>query len=150
MPIMRLDPFRDLVAIHDRMNRLFEAALSGTDFGEEGSGAIGSWTPISDVVETDDSIVVTSEVPGLEQEKIEIKLADNVLTISGERTVDRRPDSEQYHRVERAFGPFTRSFTVPVSVDPEKISASYREGVLSVVLPKRLEAAPRKITVRVS
>jgi len=94
MPIMRIDPFRDLVAIHDRMNRLFEAALSGTDFGEEGSGAIGSWTPISDVVETVDSIVVSCEVPGLEQEKIEIKLADNVLTISGERTVDRRPDSE--------------------------------------------------------
>jgi len=150
MPIMRLDPFRDLVAIHDRMNRLFEAALSGTDFGEQGIGTVGTWTPVSDVVETDDSIIVTSEVPGLEQDRIEIKLADNVLTISGHRSVDRSPDSDQYHRVERAFGPFQRSFTVPVSVDPERISASYREGVLSVVLPKRHEGAPRKITVRVS
>ena len=150
MPLMRLDPFRDLVAIHDRMNRLFEAALSGTDFGEEGTGTIGSWSPVSDVVETDDSIIVTAEVPGLEQDRIEIKLSDNVLTLAGERTVDRNPDSDQYHRVERAFGPFSRSFTVPVSVDPEKISANYREGVLKVVLPKRSEGAPRKITVRVS
>jgi len=150
MPIMRLDPFRDLVAIHDRMNRLFEAALSGTDFGEQGTGTVGSWTPVSDVVETEDSIIVTSEVPGLEQDRIEIKLADNVLTIAGHRSVDRSPDSEQYHRVERAYGPFERRFTVPVSVDPERISASYREGVLTVTLPKRPEAAPRKITVRVS
>ena len=150
MPIMRLDPFRDLVAIHDRMNRLFEAALSGTDFGEQGTGTVGTWTPVSDVVETEDSIIVTSEVPGLEQDRIEIKLADNVLTIAGHRSVDRSPDSEQYHRVERAYGPFERHFTVPVSVDPERISASYREGVLTVTLPKRPEAAPRKITVRVS
>ena len=146
---LRWDPLRDLLAIHDRMNRLFESALSGSDFGED-TTEIGAWTPISDVVETESAIVVTSEVPGLDQRSIEIKLADNILTIAGERKVHRESDSDQYHRMERAYGPFSRTFTVPVGVDSEKISASYRDGVLSVVLPKRAEAAPRKITVRVS
>lgn len=149
MTVMRWDPFRDLVAIHERMNRLFETALSGSEFGEETS-AIGSWTPVSDVVETDETIVVSCELPGLEQSLIDIKLADNVLTISGERNLDRESDSDQYHRIERPYGPFSRSFTVPVSVDPDRIAANYREGVLTVVLPKRADAAPRKISVRVS
>ena len=149
MPVMRWDPFRDLVAIHERMNRLFETALSGTDFGEQSSG-VGTWTPVTDIIETEEALVVSCEVPGLVQDQIDIKLADNVLTISGERVLDRESDSDQFHRIERAYGPFTRSFTVPVSVDPERIAASYREGVLTVALPKKPEAAPRKITVRVS
>ena len=148
MPVVRWDPFRDLAAIHERMNRLFETALSGSDFGEPGTG-VGTWSPVSDVVETEDSIVVSCELPGLRQEAIEIKLADNVLTIAGERRVDRESDSQQYHRIERSYGPFSRSFTVPASIDAEKIAATYRVGVLSVTLPKRAEATPRRITVRV-
>ena len=89
-------------------------------------------------------------MPGLAQKDIEIKLADNVLTISGERKVDKGPQAQEYHRIERAYGPFSRSFTVPASIDAEKIAASYRSGVLSVMLPKRAEATPRRITVRIS
>ena len=149
MPVVRWDPFRDLAAIHERMNRLFETALTGSDF--PGADApLGTWSPVSDVVETDDAIVVSCELPGLRQEEIEIKLADNVLTIAGERKVDRDSESQQFHRIERSYGPFARSFTVPASIDAEKIAASYRCGVLSVVLPKRAEATPRRITVRVS
>jgi HSP20 family protein len=93
---------------------------------------------------------VSCELPGLSQEEIEIKLADNVLTIAGERRVDRDSEAQQFHRIERSYGPFARSFTVPASIDAEKIAASYRGGVLCVVLPKRAEATPRRITVRVS
>ena len=149
MPVVRWDPLRDLVAIHDRMNRLFEAALSGTDFPEHSSG-VGTWNPVSDVYETEESVIVTCEAPGLVQEEIEIKLADNVLTISGERKVDKGPQAQEYHRIERAYGPFSRSFTVPASIDAGKILASYHEGVLCVTLPKRAEATPRRINVRIS
>ena len=149
MPVVKWDPFRDLAAIHERMNRLFETALSGSDFGEAGGGGL-RWSPVSDVVETDEAVVVTCELPGLSQEAIEIKLADNVLTIAGERRVDRDSESHQFHRIERSYGPFLRNFTVPASIDAGKIAASYRGGVLSVILPKRAEASPRRITVRVS
>jgi HSP20 family protein len=149
MPVVRWDPLRDLVAIHDRMNRLFEAALTGTDFPEQSSG-VGTWSPIADVYETEESVLVTCEVPGLAQEDIEIKLADNVLSISGERRVEKGPQTQEFHRIERAYGPFSRNFTVPASIDAGKIAASYRDGVLSVSLPKRAEATPRRITVRIS
>src|SRR5439155_16457330 len=102
----------------------FETALTGSDFRQEGSG-VGTWSPPSDVVETQEAIIVSCEVPGLEQDRIDIKLQDNVLKISGERKLDRESDAEQYHRIERAYGPFSRTFTVPVSVAPEKILATY-------------------------
>ena len=149
MPEMRWDPFRDLIAIQDRMNRLFETALSRPDFGGESSG-IGTWAPTCDVVETAEAIEVSCELAGLEREQIDIRLEDNVLTISGDRRIDRESDAEQYHRIERAYGPFRRHFNLPVGVDPYKIEARYEHGVLRVILPKRPESAPRKITVRVS
>jgi len=149
MPVMRWDPFRDLSAIHERMNRLFEAALSGSDFGEAGMG-VGSWRPVADVVETDEVFLVSCEIPGLVRNEIEIKLSENVLTVRGERRVDKDSEAQQFHRIERAYGPFERSFTVPASIDGDAISANYRDGVLSVVLPKRPEATPRRITVRLT
>ena len=147
MAEMRWDPFRDLIAIQERMNRLFKTALSASDFAGESSG-IGTWSPVSDVAETDESIVVSCELPGLSREEIEIKLADGVLSVSGERKVHREADGDQYHRIERSYGPFLRNFTLPTSVDSEKIVAQYQNGVLSVLLPKRPETVPRKITVR--
>lgn len=149
MPVVKWDPFRDLSTIHERMNRLFETALSGSDFGDE-DGDVGRWAPVSDVFETDDAIVVSCELPGLSQDQIEIKLADNVLTVSGERRVDRDSEAQQFHRIERSYGPFSRSFTVPASIDASKIAANYRGGILAVILPKTAEATPRRITVRLT
>jgi len=148
MPEIRWDPFRDLIAIQERMNRLFETALSGTDFGEQEAG-IGSWSPVSDMEETADAVVVRCELPGLDRDQIDIDLSGNVLTVKGERKVLHQTERDQYHRIERAYGPFVRRFTLPASVDPERILASFVDGVLNVTLPKRPDSKPRKITVRV-
>ena len=147
MTDMRWDPFRDLIAIQERMNRLFKTALSASDFGGE-STDVGTWSPVSDVAETDESVVVSCEVPGLSREEIDIKLTNGVLTISGERKVHREVDGDQYHRIERSYGPFQRSFTLPASVDSDRIVARYVNGVLNVMLPKRPESVPQRITVR--
>jgi HSP20 family protein len=148
MSDVRWDPFRDLIAIQERMNRLFETALSGPDF-EGGSSGIGGWSPAADLVETDGELVVSCELPGLERETIDIHLSGNVLTIRGERKVGRESEADQYHRIERSYGPFSRSFNLPTGVDAEKISASFRDGVLTITLAKKAESVPRKITVRV-
>lgn len=148
MPEMRWDPFRDLIAIQERMNRLFETALTGTDFGDQESG-VGSWSPVSDVLETTETVVVSCELPGLERDAIDIQLSGNILTVSGERKVLRESERDQYHRIERAYGPFTRTFTLPGGVDAERIGAQYRDGVLTITLPRRPDSLPRKITVRV-
>lgn len=139
-------PFRDLIAIQARMNRLFETALIGTEFDGADSG-IGTWRPVSDVCETADSVIVSCELPGIDRDQIDIKLSGGVLTVSGERKVDKGSEREQYHRIERAYGPFVRDFTLPASVDAERISASYQNGVLAVTLPKRPESRPRRISV---
>jgi HSP20 family protein len=147
MAEMRWDPFRDLRAIQERMNRLFETALSGSDFEGQDSG-IGRWSPVSDVVETDGEVVVSCELPGLEKDRIDINLSGSVLIVSGERHVERETGSEQFHRIERSYGPFQRSFNLPSGVDAEKISAQYQDGVLTITLAKRPESVPRKIAVQ--
>jgi HSP20 family protein len=142
------DPFQDLMQVQKRMNRLFEAALTGS-LPETHAGPVG-WKPVADVHETDDSLLICLELAGLRREEIEIEVDQGVLVVRGERHPHRREaDAGRYHRLERAYGPFHREFRLPESVDREQISAQFRNGVLSVTLPKKPEDAARHRRVAV-
>lgn len=142
------DPLRDLSSIQEKMNQLFEDTLSRTRGREEGLSA-GMWTPAVDIYETGESVVVKAELPGLAKEQVGIEVKDGVLTLKGERKVEKDVKEENYHRVERAYGTFQRSFSLPATVEQEKIRATLKDGVLEVTLPKKEQAKPKQITVSV-
>jgi HSP20 family protein len=148
MPTAAWDPFRELAAVQDRLNRLF-GELYGRR-GEEDVWTGGDWSPPVDIFETDtQDLVLQVDLPGVSREAIDVRVEDTTLTIRAERK--RRADirDEQYHRRERSFGSFGRSFTLPATVDSGRIRAEYRDGVLTVILPKREEARPKQIQVQV-
>lgn len=145
MAIIRWDPFRDLITLREKMNRLFEEAASSR--GEEKDLISSSWTPSVDIYETEHEVVLTAEVPGIDDKDIEIKIEDNTLTLKGERNLEKEIQEENYHRIERAYGSFYRSFSIPNYIDAEKIKAEHENGVLKVVMPKKTELKPRKIKV---
>ena len=145
MSITRYDPFRDLRTLQDEVNRLFSSNLSRS-FGDEGI-ARGAWAPTVDIYENKDHIVLEAELPGMNREDFELSIENNVLTLRGERRFEKRDDSDNYHRVERSYGSFTRSFTLPQTVSPENVTAEYKNGVLRVVLQKREEVKARRIEI---
>ncbi len=149
MAIMRwMDPFKDLATIQERMNQIFEDALSRSRGREEGLRT-GMWMPAVDIYEKNDSIVVKAELPGVDRNQISVEVKDGVLTLKGERKFEKEVKEENYHRIERSYGSFQRSFSLPVSVDQEKVKANYRDGVLEIELPKREAAKPKQIQVEV-
>jgi HSP20 family protein len=152
MAIVRWEPFRDLVSIQERMNRLFDEAFRGVArTGADEDWALGgAWAPAVDIYEQNGNIVLKAELPGVDPKDVEVRLENNVLTLSGERRFDNEVKRESYHRIERAYGSFTRSFTLPSVVDQEKIKAEYKDGVLRVTLPKKEEARPKQISISVS
>ena len=153
MAIVRWEPFRDLVSLQDRMNRLFDESFRsrGAGAGQEDDWALGgSWAPAVDIYEHDGNIVLKAEIPGIDPKEVDIRVENNVLTLRGERKIDQEIKRDNYHRVERAYGAFSRSFTLPNVVDTDKIKAEYRDGVLRVTLPKREEAKPKQIQVNVT
>jgi HSP20 family protein len=153
MAIVRWEPFRDLVSLQDRMNRLFDESYrsrSGGTAQEDDWALGGSWAPAVDIYEHDGNIVLKAELPGVDPKQVDIRVENNTLTLRGERTLDHEVKRDSYHRVERAYGQFTRSFTLPNTVDTEKIKADYKDGVLNLVLPKREEAKPKQIQVNVT
>ena len=145
MAIIRWDPFRDLVTLREKMNRLFEEAYSTR--GEERNLVSSSWTPSVDIYETEQQLVLTVEVPGIEDKNIEIKIEDNTLTLKGERKFEKETEEENYHRIERAYGSFYRSFSLPPHINQDKIEAEHEHGVLKITMPKKHEAKPRTIKV---
>lgn len=149
MTIMRWKPIRDIVSIQDEMNKMFED-LFGRKSQRWTEPEDGLWSPSVDVSETKDDIVLTAEVPGLKKEDIKLSVQDNVLTISGEKKIEKEEKDANYHRLERSFGSFCRSFTLPTPVQPDKIKASYKEGVLKVTLPKTEEVKPKEIPINIS
>jgi HSP20 family protein len=149
MAIERWNPFRDIFTLQDRMNDLFSSTLRGC--GEEGVPATrAGWAPSVDICEDGNNLYLEAELPGMTQKDINVKLENSTLTIQGERKWEKEDKKENYHRVERAYGSFMRSFTVPTSVDGEKVQASYRDGILKVTMPKRPESKPREISVKIS
>ena len=145
MSIVRYDPFRDLRTLQEEVNRLFSTNLTRA-FGDEGIGR-GAWSPSVDIYENKDQIVLEAELPGMKQEEFDLSIENNVITLRGERRFEKTDDSDNYHRVERSYGAFTRSFTLPQTVSGEGATAEYSNGVLRVTLPKREEAKPRRIEV---
>jgi HSP20 family protein len=145
MSIVRYDPFRDLRTLQEEVNRLFSSNLT-RGFGEEGIGR-GAWNPSVDIYENKDQIVLEAELPGMKQDDFELTVENNVITLRGERQFEKKEDSDNYHRVERSYGSFTRSFTLPQTVSAEGATAEYNNGVLRVTLPKREETKARRIQV---
>lgn len=145
MSIVRYDPFRDLRTLQEEVNRLFSSNLT-RGFGEEGIGR-GAWNPSVDIYENKDQIVLEAELPGMKQDDFELTVENNVITLRGERQFEKKEESDNYHRVERSYGSFTRSFTLPQTVSAEGATAEYSNGVLRVTLPKREETKARRIQV---
>jgi HSP20 family protein len=138
--VVRWDPFRDVMALREEVNRLFGRTLG------EGAGA-AVWTPAVDVFDTKDAIVLKVELPGLTPADIDIEIDDNVLTIKGERRFEEKLEDGRYYRLERSYGHFSRSLTLPQGVRGDAVEASFEQGVLQVRVPKADEVKPRKISV---
>ena len=138
-------PFRELMALQDRMNRMFDGNVPGERGAEEIEAA--AWTPTVDIYETRENIVVNVEAPGMSREQFGVEVKDDILSIRGERPFEKDVSREQYHRIERAYGKFRRSFVLGVAIQVDNISATYREGVLEIILPKLEETKSRKIEI---
>ena len=148
MNIVRFDPLRDVAALQDRVNRIFADAYRRDN---DDLMTRGAWVPPVDIYETPNhELVLRAELPDVVREDIALRVENNTLTISGEREMDSEIKEEQYHRIERAYGTFSRAFTLPPTVDTSAIGAEYKNGVLTVRLPLREEAKPKQIQVQVS
>jgi HSP20 family protein len=147
MAIVRWEPFRDLLTTQDRFNRLFNETLGNVFGSEELSGR--GWNPAVDVYETDHDLVLKAELPGIDPKDVDIRVEDGTLYLKGERKQESDVKEGNYHRVERSYGSFTRTFTLPNSVNLDDIKADYKDGVLTLKMAKREEAKPKTIKINV-
>jgi HSP20 family protein len=148
MNIVRFDPIRDMAALQDRVNRIFADAYRRDN---DDLMTRGAWVPPVDIYETGNhELVLRAELPDVPREDIALRVENNTLTISGERKMDSEIKEQQYHRIERTYGTFSRAFTLPPTVDTSAIAAEYKNGVLTVRLPLREEAKPKQIQVQVN
>lgn len=146
MKLVRWEPFgSDFARMANRLNRAFD--LRSEDRDQE---SLGNWNPPVDIFEEKDGLVLKAELPGMKKEDIEVRVENNVLTLQGERKRESETKEDGYHRSERAYGTFSRSFSLPTSVNTSKIGAEYKDGILSVSLPKAEEAKPKQIDVKVA
>src|SRR5215831_1561247 len=145
MNITRWEPYRELATLQDRLNRAFGSAFGRTDREDEVSMA--AWVPPVDITEEKDRIVITAELPGFKEDQIEIQSENGMLSLRGERKFEKESDGKSYHRIERSYGQFVRSFSLPNNVDREKIKADFSDGLLRIELPKREDAKPRTIKI---
>ena len=150
MAVVRWEPFRDLLTLQERMNRMFNESYRGRGGSEDDWSLGGSWAPAVDIYEHEGNIVLTAELPGVDPKDVDVRVENNVLTLRGERKWNSDVQRESYHRVERAYGSFTRSFTLPNVVDTTNIKADFKDGMLRLVLPKREEAKPKQISINVT
>jgi HSP20 family protein len=148
MAIVRWEPFRDLMATQRDFDRLFREAFSPV-FGE-GELSTRTWAPPVDIYENGDNLVLKAELPGVDPKDVEIRVEDSTLYLKGERKFEKEAKEENYHRVERSYGTFTRSFSLPNSIDSDKVAAEYKDGILTLTMPKREEAKPKTIKINVS
>lgn len=146
MSTVRYDPFRDLRTLQQEVNRLFTGNVPHA-FDEEGI-ARGSWNPSVDIYENKDQIVIEAELPGMNRDDFDLSVENNVITLRGERRFEKERETDNYHRVERAYGSFTRSFTLPNAVSAEGATADYRNGVLRVTLLKRADTKAQRIEIK--
>jgi HSP20 family protein len=147
MAITRWRPFRDLISIQDEMNGLFDdffgRPFTRREWTEE------AWSPSVDVSETKDNITINAEIPGMSKEDVKVSVQDNVLTLSGERKQEKEEKNANDHRIERNYGSFRRSFTLSTPVQPDKVKATYKDGILKITFPKTEEVKPKEIPINV-
>ena len=142
MAIMRWDPYRDVTTLQDRVNRLFGDSLARAE-----EDTYGSWLPPVEIFEKEENLVLRAEMPGMNQKDIELRVENGILTLRGEKKREKELEKENVHRAERYYGAFVRTFALPTTVDSEKIQATYKDGVLEVVLPKAETAKPKRIVI---
>ena len=145
MAIVRWEPLRELSSLQTEMNRLFNTAFDGGGSVQRG---LRRWVPPVDLVEAKDEFVLRADLPGMTEQDVNVELEDSVLTISGERKAESEERDEGFYRIERAFGQFSRSLTLPKGVDPAGITASFNNGVLEVRVPKPEQSLPRRIEIQ--
>ncbi len=145
--IMRWDPFRTLTTLQDEVNRLFDGNLGRTS---REASTLSAWAPAVDIVENEKELVLKADLPDLNEKDIDVRIENNMLTFSGERKYEKDVKEDNFLRVERAYGSFSRSFSLPNTVNTEAIKAEYKNGVLTVRVPKREEARPKQVKVAVS
>jgi HSP20 family protein len=144
MALVRWDPGRELDSLQSDVNRLFDSFFSS----RPGDGIRRQrWVPAMDLVEEDDSLVLRADLPGMSEDDVNIEVKDGVLTVSGERKAEEKKQGEGYYRVERAFGSFSRSLSIPEGIDPEQVSAQFDNGVLEVRIPKPAERKPHRVQI---
>jgi HSP20 family protein len=147
MALVRWEPVRELTSLQGEMNRLFNSFFDAPT--GPGNGGARRWVPAMDLVEADDHFVLKADLPGLDEKDVSIEVEGDVLTVSGERREEHQRTGEGFHRIERSFGSFRRSLTLPEGVDPESVTASFDKGVLEVRIPKPEERQPRRIAIQV-
>ena len=147
MVMVRWDPFRNLTTLQGRINRLFEDAFPQKE--EEADNTLCAWRPMVDIYENQDGIVIQADLPGVDKEKVSVEVKENILTIRGDRDAEPLVGDEKYYRRERSYGTFQRSFTLRHMISPDRIKASFKNGVLRVEIPKQEEEKPKQVTVTI-
>lgn len=142
--LTRWDPWRELARVQDEMGRMFDERLTAR------TGESVGWTPAADIYQDEEGLTLRFELAGVEPKDVELRFENGTLTVRGERKLEKEDRRDNYHRIERAFGTFTRSFSLPATVDAERIHAESRNGVLTVHLPTRAEAKPKSIQVKIA
>ena len=148
--ITRRNPYTEMTPLGDRLNQLFSQPfgplwrLAGA---AEQALTAGSFVPAVDIYEDEHNIILTAETPGIDEKDLDISLENNVLTVSGERKMENQEKQDNFHRIERSYGRFTRSFNLPPTVDPDNVKAEFNNGLLKITLPKREEAKPKQIKI---
>jgi HSP20 family protein len=145
--LTRWEPFREFATLQDRMNRLFRESYND---GRDESLTTSTFAPSVDVYEDEHKVTLKIEVPGIDEKDIDVRVENNTLTVQGERKIEKEEKEENYRRVERHYGVFTRTFSLPQTVETESVSADYDKGVLKISLPKKAEAKPKQIKVNIS
>ena len=145
--LTRGEPFREFNTLQDRINRVFRESYAGN---QDDSLTTSTFAPAVDVYEDEHKVALKIEVPGIDEKDIDVRVENNTLTVHGERKIEKEEKEENYRRVERQYGSFTSTFTLPQTVDTENVSATYDKGVLKIALPKKAEAKPKQIKIGVS
>ena len=149
MTLVRWDPFRELEDVSDRLNRMFAHSAASRTNGKE-TMIVSDWTPSVDISETDGEYQIKAEIPDVKKEDVKVTVEDGVLTIQGERKHEKEEKGKKYHRIERSYGSFVRTFSLPDVIDDEKVKAEFKDGVLNLHLPKSEKAKPKAIEVKVA
>ena len=145
MNLVRWNPWREMTALHNRFNRLLDDPFFHTD--RDSAEDMGTWYPVVDMFENDDSFVIKAELPGMGKDDIVVDVKDRVLTLKGERNYDSEVKEENYYRRERSYGKFQRTFSLPADVDADKIKAEFKDGQLKIEVPKPAEQKPKQFTI---